>query len=57
LRLFLRPLQRHARTALRQQDVLGALHERIALNDKLVVLVGSAGAFEQNRAVLHAELA
>jgi hypothetical protein len=46
LRLLLRPLQRHAGAALRHEDVLGALHERISLNDKLIVLVGG-------HAVLH----
>ena len=40
LGLLLRPLERHTRAALRQQDVLAALHDRVPFDDELIVLVG-----------------
>src|SRR5437764_2502880 len=40
LGLLLRPLLQHADAALRQQDRLIPLHERVALDDELVLLVG-----------------
>ena len=43
---FLRPLLQHTHAALRQQDMLTALHQGITLNDELVLLVGG-------QAVLH----
>src|SRR4030095_10779596 len=39
--LLLRPLLQHAHAALRQQHMLAALHGWVALNDELIILVGS----------------